>query len=250
MKLAIVTDAWYPQVNGVVTTLGRTAECIERLGHDVRVVSPDGHRTVACPTYPEIRLALFPRGRTTRMLEDFAPDAIHIATEGPLGLAARRICVGRGWRFTTSYHTQFPQYVRKRAPIPEAWSYAYLRHHHGAAARTMVATEHQRQDLLAHDFERVVIWSRGVDTEVFRPRGRDHLDGDRPNSIEKTVARPRSNAPGKRPRISFCPIWYLPRMFRHSRWPRPTPRILVRARDVFVVAARSIARAARRACRI
>lgn len=180
MKLAIVTDAWHPQINGVVTTLATTARHIERLGHEVLVVSPEGHRTVPCPTYPEIRLALFPRSRMTTTLERFAPDAIHVATEGPLGLCARRICVGRGWQFTTSYHTQFPQYVRKRMPIPEAWSYAFLRRHHGAAARTLVATEHQRRDLLAHDFERVVIWSRGVDTELFQPRGRDHLDGDRP----------------------------------------------------------------------
>lgn len=180
MKLALVTDAWHPQVNGVVTTLDRTRQCLEALGHKVLVVSPEGHRTVPCPTYPEIRLALFPRRRLSAALTAFAPDAIHVATEGPLGIAARRRCRREGWRFTTSYHTQFPQYVRKRAPIPETWTYAYLRRHHGSAAATLVATEHQRRDLVEHGFDNVVIWPRGVDAALFRPCGRDHLDAERP----------------------------------------------------------------------
>jgi glycosyltransferase involved in cell wall biosynthesis len=180
MKLAIVTDAWRPQVNGVVTTLSRTRDCLTQFGHDVLVVSPDQYSTIPCPTYPEIRLAMLPARKLGRTLASHVPDAIHIATEGPLGLAARRFCTRHGLRFTTSYHTQFPQYVSRRAPIPESWSYAFLRSHHGKAHRTLVATEHQRRDLVEHGFRDVVIWSRGVDTELFRPCGRDHLDLARP----------------------------------------------------------------------
>ena len=180
MKVAIVTDAWHPQVNGVVTTLSRTSECLEGLGHEVVTITPDRYLTVPCPTYPEIRLAVLPGRRLSATLDGAAPDAIHVATEGPLGMAARRYCVRAGRAFTTSYHTQFPQYVRKRAPIPEAWSYAFLRRHHGRARRTLVATEHQRRDLLSHGFANVVIWTRGVDTELFRPRDRDFYDLPRP----------------------------------------------------------------------
>jgi glycosyltransferase involved in cell wall biosynthesis len=180
MKVAIVTDAWRPQINGVVTTLTRTHQCLEALGHEVVAVTPEQYLTVPCPTYPEIRLAVLPGRRLAATLEHAAPDAIHVATEGPLGMAARRYCVRHGFGFTTSYHTQFPQYVRARAPIPEAWSYAYLRRHHGRARRTLVATEHQRRDLLSHGFANVVIWSRGVDAELFRPRDRDYFDLPRP----------------------------------------------------------------------
>jgi glycosyltransferase involved in cell wall biosynthesis len=195
MKLAIVTDAWRPQINGVVTTLGQTRDCLERLGHDVRILSPEGYRTVPCPTYPEVRLALRPGPGIARAFAEFEPDAIHIATEGPLGIAARCVCARLRLRFTTSYHTQFPQYVRKRLPIPESWSYALLRRHHGAAVRTLVATEHLRRDLVDHGFANVVIWSRGVDTRIFRPCGRDHIAAERPIwvyagrvAIEKNLA--------------------------------------------------------------
>jgi len=180
MNLAVVTDAWSPQINGVVTTLSRTQQSLQDLGHDVTIFSPDQHRTVPCPTYPEIRLAVLPGRGLSRALAELNPDAIHIATEGPLGVAARRYCVARGLAFTTSYHTQFPQYVRKRVPIPEAWSYAYLRRHHRCARRTMVATEEQRRDLLKHGFGNVVIWSRGVDVGTFSPCGRNHIDAPRP----------------------------------------------------------------------
>jgi glycosyltransferase involved in cell wall biosynthesis len=180
MKVAIVTDAWRPQVNGVVTTLTRTGKCLEDFGHEVVAITPDQYLTVPCPTYPEIRLAVLPGRRLAATLEDAAPDAIHIATEGPLGIAAGRYCVRERLDFTTSYHTQFPQYVRARVPIPEAWSYAYLRRHHGRARRTLVATEHQRRDLVTHGFANVVIWSRGVDTAVFRPYDRDYFEWSRP----------------------------------------------------------------------
>jgi glycosyltransferase involved in cell wall biosynthesis len=143
-------------------------------------VGPDGFRTIPCPTYPEIRLALLPGRKLAATLDALAPDAVHVATEGPLGIAARHYCGANRLSFTTSYHTQFPQYVRKRVPIPESWSYAYLRRHHGRARRTLVATEHQRRDLVAHGFENVVLWSRGVDAELFKPGARDVLSVARP----------------------------------------------------------------------
>ena len=180
MKIAIATDAWRPQVNGVVTTLSRTTETLLAKGHELLVLSPDGHRTLPCPTYPEIRLAVLPRRKIEKALQSFRPDALHVATEGPIGAAARGYCIAHRLAFTTSYHTQFPQYARKRLPIPEAWSYAFLRRHHAAARRTLVATEHMRRELVAHGFRNVVLWSRGVDTEVFKPCGRGHLDLLRP----------------------------------------------------------------------
>lgn len=180
MRIAIVTDAWHPQVNGVVTTLDRTERCLAELGHTVLVIAPERFRTVPCPTYPEIRLALAPARTLKRELEAFEPDAIHIATEGPLGFAARRHCVRTGLAFTTSYHTQFPEYVRARLPIPLTWTYAFLRHFHGGAHGTLTATPRQRDELVRRGFERVVLWSRGVDTELFKPCGRNHLDAPRP----------------------------------------------------------------------
>jgi glycosyltransferase involved in cell wall biosynthesis len=183
MRIAIVTDAWQPQVNGVVTTLSRTREGLIAKGHSVEVINPSGFRTFPCPSYPEIRLALRPGPRVRESLDRFAPDAIHIATEGPLGTAARRYCLRRGLRFTTSYHTQFPQYLRKRLPVPMSWTYAWLRRFHGRASRTLVPTEHMRRDLVDQGFTNVVIWSRGVDTGLFRPRERDFLTLPRPICI-------------------------------------------------------------------
>ena len=180
MKLAIVTDAWAPQVNGVVTTLVRTASALGRHGHDVRIVSPDGYWTLPCPTYPEIRLALWPGKRVAAELDELAPDAIHVATEGPLGMAAARYCAARKLAFTTSYHTRYPQYVRERLPLPESVTYALLRRHHRRACRTLVATERQRRELVAHGFRNLVLWSRGVDTELFRPRERRLFVARRP----------------------------------------------------------------------
>jgi len=183
MNIAIVTDAWRPQVNGVVTTLGRTREGLEARGHQVTVVHPGDYLSFPCPTYPEIRLAAWPGRRLGSTLDGARLDAIHIATEGPLGSAARRWCLRRGMNFTTSYHTQFPQYLRKRLPIPEGLSYAWLRRFHGRATRTLVPTEHMRRELVAQGFANVVIWSRGVDTALFRPLDRDTLNLPRPIAI-------------------------------------------------------------------
>jgi glycosyltransferase involved in cell wall biosynthesis len=180
VKIAIVTDAWRPQTNGVVKTLSTTADGLRALGHDVTVIEPNQFKTFPCPTYPEIRLAWLPYGRLSQLLEDFGPDAIHIATEGTLGGAARKWCLRRGFPFTTSYHTQFPEYVRARVPIPLAVSYAHLRRFHSAAARTMVATPAMQRLLESRGFRNIVRWTRGVDVNLFKPRDKNYLDLPRP----------------------------------------------------------------------
>jgi glycosyltransferase involved in cell wall biosynthesis len=180
MRIALATDAWSPQTNGVVRTLSTTIAELERAGHVVEVVHPGGFRTVPCPTYPEIRLAVLPYRELSRRLECFVPDAVHIATEGPLGRAARRWCRRRARPFTTSYHTQFPEYVRARAPVPVALTYAHLRRFHAAAARTLVATPSMLRQLEARGFRNLGLWSRGVDTALFRPRPKGRLDLPRP----------------------------------------------------------------------
>jgi glycosyltransferase involved in cell wall biosynthesis len=179
-RVAIITDAWHPQVNGVVQTLSQTGAELCTLGHRVLFVTPQSFRTVPCPTYPSIRLALLPAAGVARMLHEFAPDAVHIATEGPLGHAARSFCRRRGWRFTTSFHTQFPEYIRARVPVPLEWSYAYLRRFHNAASMTMVATPSMLIRLQQQQFRRVTLWSRGVDSELFRPHPRPPIDWPRP----------------------------------------------------------------------
>jgi glycosyltransferase involved in cell wall biosynthesis len=180
MRIAIVTDAWKPQVNGVVQTLSKTRDELRAMGHEVRMVTPEGRRTVPLPTYAEIRLALLPGRSVRRELDDFDPDCVHIATEGTLGLAARRYCRRRNLPFTTAYHTQFPEYVRARAPIPLSWTVALLRWFHRPATRTMVPTERIRQKLVERRFENVVIWSRGVDTDLFSPGERFDYELQRP----------------------------------------------------------------------
>jgi glycosyltransferase involved in cell wall biosynthesis len=180
VRIAIVTDAWSPQVNGVVTTLSRTRDALAALGHQVSVVHPGEFRTFPCPSYPEIRLAWRPLRGVTRRLDAFQPDFIHVATEGPLGMAARTYCCRRGLRFTTSYHTQFPQYLRARLPVPLRVSYAFLRWFHGGAARTMVATASQRKELDRWGFHSLAAWTRGVDTQLFRPGDPQALPDPRP----------------------------------------------------------------------
>ena len=176
----IVTDAWFPQTNGVVNTLAQTAAWLGRFGHEVRIINPRDFRSVPCPSYPEIRLSLFPYGKVKSSIRAFAPHAVHIATEGPLGLSARRFCLSRGMPFTTSYHTQFPQYLRARYPIPLGVSYPVLRWFHGPAARCMVSTASVRSDLAAHGFANLAGWRRGVDTETFKPYPKDFLALPRP----------------------------------------------------------------------
>jgi glycosyltransferase involved in cell wall biosynthesis len=180
VKIAIVTDAWRPQTNGVVQTLSTTAQTLRAGGHEVLVIEPNQFRTFPCPTYPEIRLAWLPYRKLAQLLGDFAPDCIHIATEATLGMAARSWCLRNRFAFTTSYHTQFPEYVRARAPIPLALSYAHLRRFHSAAARTMVATPALQKQLETRGFHRIVRWTRGVDVELFKPSGKGFLDLPRP----------------------------------------------------------------------
>ena len=169
MRIAIASDAWAPQTNGVVTTLQATAQTLTALGHDVRVLSPQGAASLPCPSYPEIRLAVAPGAHVARQLKAFRPHAIHIATEGPLGLAVRRYCRTRGVPFTTSYHTRYPEYLRARWPIPLALSYAWLRRFHGAAVRTYVSSATLEAQLGARGFTHLHRWRRGVDLGRFRP---------------------------------------------------------------------------------
>jgi glycosyltransferase involved in cell wall biosynthesis len=183
MKIAIVTDAWHPQINGVVRTLGHTGQHLQQLGHEVLFIAPENFLTYPCPTYPSIRLAVFPKKGVRRMLQEFQPQSIHIATEGPLGHAVRALCLERSISFTTSYHTQFPEYIRARFPVPIKWSYAYLRRYHGRAARTMVATKSMQRLLRERGFQKLEIWARGVDTTVFQPSPKSFLPGRRPISM-------------------------------------------------------------------
>jgi glycosyltransferase involved in cell wall biosynthesis len=180
IRLVIVTDAWKPQVNGVVTTLGKTRDTAEKLGHQVHVINPSKCRTIPCPTYPEIRLALGAGKHVKKQISDFQPTHIHISTEGPLGLAARKYCIKNNLAFTTSYHTQFPEYIRERFPIPLSLSYKFFRRFHSKATRTMVGTPHQRKILQDRGFKNISLWTRGVDTDVFRPKNKDHLRYSRP----------------------------------------------------------------------
>src|ERR1700679_1881153 len=169
-RVLIVTDAWHPQVNGVVRTLEMLGHDLEALGHQVRYATPEGRLSVPMPTYPEIRLALFPRRGLEKMVDDFDPNAIHIATEGTLGMSARAICLKRAIPYTTSFHTRFPEYVRARFPIvPESAVYGFLRWFHGPAATMMVATPSLKSEMEAHGFTNVSLWSRGVDVDAFRP---------------------------------------------------------------------------------
>jgi glycosyltransferase involved in cell wall biosynthesis len=196
LRLSLITDAWRPQINGVVTALESTVAELEAMGHEVDVISPEGSRTVPLPSYPEIRLALDPGRKVRRRLRDFRPDAVHIVTEGPLGLAARLHCRRRGWPFTTSFHTRFPEYVNARLPfVPVGWGYAFLRWFHGAAERTMVTNEPLRRELAEKGLKNLVMWPRGVDTEHFRPREKGELAVERPVfmylgrvAVEKSVA--------------------------------------------------------------
>lgn len=170
MKLLIATDAWRPQVNGVVRTLERTGEHLARLGVEVTMLAPSDFRTWPLPTYPEIRLArAMPRTIATAAAAA-RPEAVHIATEGPIGYAVRRWCLATGRPFTTSFHTRFPEYLSARAPIPERLTYALLRRFHNAGRACMVATESLRRELAARGFDHLVPWTRGVDAKLFRPR--------------------------------------------------------------------------------
>jgi glycosyltransferase involved in cell wall biosynthesis len=168
MKVMIVTDAWRPQVNGVVRTLSTTRRELESMGHEVDILSPLEFRTLPCPTYPDIRLSLLPGGGVEKRIRDYAPHALHIATEGPLGLAARRYAIRNELAFTTAYHTRFPEYVQARFGVPLSWTYRFLRRFHTPSRAVMAPTPKVKSDLEAWGFDNVVLWSRGVDLDVFQ----------------------------------------------------------------------------------
>ena len=187
MRVLVATDAWHPQVNGVVRTLTSLARSAQALGVSIDFLSPEGFRTVPVPTYPGLRLALPSRGQIARRIEQAKPDAIHIATEGPIGYMVRAYCRKLRRPFTTSYTTRFPEYISARAPIPESWLYAALRRFHAAAAVTMVSTPSLISELDRRGFRNLGMWTRGVDTNLFRPDRAIALDLPRPIFI--TVGR-------------------------------------------------------------
>ena len=187
MRILIATDAWHPQVNGVVRTLTSLASSASTLGAEIEFLTPDGFPSLAVPTYPGLRMALPNRREIARRMEAASPDAIHIATEGPIGWAVRAYCRRRKLAFTTSYTTRFPEYIAVRSIIPAALSYAVLQHFHSAAAMTMVATASLKQELSARGFRKLGTWTRGVDTDLFRPDDAAELDLPRP--IFLTVGR-------------------------------------------------------------
>jgi 1,2-diacylglycerol 3-alpha-glucosyltransferase/glucuronosyltransferase len=173
MKILVATDAWHPQVNGVVRTLTATAEAARALGVEVDFLTPDSFRTFAMPSYRDLRVALPQPAKIAQSIGESRPDSIHIATEGPIGLLVRRHCIKHGLPFTTSFHTRFPEYVAARAPVPESWVWATLRWFHGASRAVMAATPALSEELRERGFRNVVLWPRGVDINLFHPRDVD-----------------------------------------------------------------------------
>ncbi|QIB35401.1 glycosyltransferase family 4 protein [Ancylobacter pratisalsi] len=176
MRIVIATDAWSPQVNGVVRSLQNTAREAAALGADIQFLTPADFRTLPMPTYPEIRLALATPSRVARRMDEIGAECVHIATEGPVGIMARRLCLSRGQPFTTSYHTRFPEYLAARAPVPEKLSYAWLRRFHNAGAGIMVSTPTLETELRGRGFHNIMRWSRGVDATLFQPRPPEDCD--------------------------------------------------------------------------
>lgn len=206
MKVLIATDAWRPQVNGVVNTYVNLEKHAAQAGLDIAFVTPSGFRTVPLPTYSEIRLALIHASDIAKAVETHRPDAIHIATEGPVGMAARRWCIRAGRRYTTSYHTRFPEYIAARVPVPVSWGYRFERWFHNKGAGVMAATPSLCEELRAHGIANVMLWSRGVDTGLFRPRDGNPFGGPGPHfvyigrvAVEKNIeAFLRLSLPGRK----------------------------------------------------
>lgn len=183
LQVLVATDAWHPQVNGVVRSLDAVAREAPALGAELRFLTPEGFRSFALPTYPEIQISLASPWSIAKRITAAAPDHIHIATEGPIGLLARRYCLQNNLPFTTSYHTKFPEYLSARLPVPERWSYAMLRRFHNAGSGIMVSTPSLEADLAARGFKPLMRWSRGVDTTLFSPMRRCVLDLPRPIAL-------------------------------------------------------------------
>jgi len=190
VKIIIATDAWQPQVNGVVRSLTTTVELLRRAGHEVEVIEPSLFWTLPCPTYPEIRLSIGCGGKVHRMLDAAEPDSIHIATEGPIGWAARNWCVRNGRHYTTAFHTRFPDYVSIRTGIPVEWLWRLMRLFHGRADRTFAATHSLAAELQERGLRHTHIWPRGVDLEQFNPEVPPHPAlADLPRPILLNVGR-------------------------------------------------------------
>lgn len=196
MKILLATDAWPPQVNGVVRTLGEVTRELAAMGHNVATLQPGLFRSIPCPLYPEIRLALGVRRRIARFIEAFAPDAVHIATEGPIGAGVRRWCLAHGFPFTTAFHTRFPEYLAERRLVPARLTYALLRRFHAPAQAVMVACETVQRELAARGFVNLEAWSRGVDADLFDPaRRRSPLALPRPIFLSVGRVAPEKNLP-------------------------------------------------------
>lgn len=175
MRIALITDAWHPQVNGVVRTLTHMKREITAIGHEMLYITPDQFPNLPCPFYPEIRLAWGNLHRVGSALRRFRPDAIHISTEGPLGMTARQFCLSKGFPFTTAYHTRFPEYVEATAYVPQSWTYQFMRWFHQPSRSIMVPTPSMQQELEARGFERIRQWTRGVESELFHPQDKMQL---------------------------------------------------------------------------
>ena len=173
MRILVATDAWHPQVNGVVRTLTMMAEAARGLGSEVSFLTPESFRTFALPSYRDLRLALPYQAKISRLIAEARPDSIHIATEGPIGWLVRRYCRKHGLPFTTSFHTRFPEYISARLPIPESWIWAALRWFHALSEAVMAATPALATELRSRGFRNVVLWPRGVDAGLFHPRAVD-----------------------------------------------------------------------------
>ncbi len=168
-RLVIVTDAWHPQVNGVVRSIENTNRELAKIGVEVAMVTPQGFRNIPCPTYPEIRLSIARYRSVAREIAKHKPSYVHIATEGPLGLTARRWCLRNRMPFSTSYHTRFPEYVAARLPIPKSWLYAFVKWFHNSGAGCMVATPSLARELSEKGIRNLMPWSRGIDANQFHP---------------------------------------------------------------------------------
>jgi glycosyltransferase involved in cell wall biosynthesis len=184
LRIAFITDAWHPQINGVVTTIQNTCTTLEKSGHQIKLITPDQFLTIPCPSYPSIRLAIGCYRKLSQQLTEFNPQRIHIATEGPLGLAARRYCLKHNLAFTTSFHTLFAEYINLRFRIPISVGYSFLRWFHRPAVKVMVATQSVESDLKSRGFKsHFVRWSRGVNPDFYYPRAEDYLSLPRPISM-------------------------------------------------------------------
>ncbi len=180
MRIALISDAWHPQINGVVTTLANICRELQQSGHTVEMITPDRFRSWPCPGYPDVRLAFICGPWLRSILKAFNPDAIHLATEGPVGYAGRLYCRQMGFNYTSSFHSHFAEYLKLRVGMPLAVSEAYMRWFHCRSERVMVATDSLEAALVSKGYQRLVRWSRGIDTELFRPQKKAFIEDQRP----------------------------------------------------------------------